>query len=414
MESKRNYSSSGNSSKLWGEWKLFDDETWKEPNRLTRDARSQTMSASQETTAAKPSLSIEPTTFSPMLRRSQSVPEDELVHFRTARAISDADIDNLYQSISNHTTNALSPSNQSIHSATSPKQKPLNDAFPSAISPVSSGRKFSEVSVSDNFHLSNNNNQQQQQQKPQQQQQQQPPQQQNHHHYQQNFYTPNNMYSGNNVNLAPMNFNMNPNNMTNMTNMNPNNMTPMQQQQMMFQMQQQMWSNFNNPYVQQQQQWNTNNSNNNHSNNNYSNNNYNNNANNNNHSNHHHHHQQQQQQHSHYQNQNQRYYNNNNNNGNNKRKVNNRARQQMTTTDPLLLEHKATGRMPTYEELTGRVVTFCRDAQGSRCVQYKMENASPNQKELLVQEVLPSSLDLMEDLFGNYVMQNFIEHGTEK
>jgi len=61
-------------------------------------------------------------------------------------------------------------------------------------------------------------------------------------------------------------------------------------------------------------------------------------------------------------------------------------------------------------ELVGNVVEFSRDAHGSRFIQFKMETATPEEKELLVREVAEDSVGLMQDTFGNYVMQNFLEH----
>ena len=39
--------------------------------------------------------------------------------------------------------------------------------------------------------------------------------------------------------------------------------------------------------------------------------------------------------------------------------------------------------------------------------------ASAGEKEALFQEVLPRALELMTDVFGNYVMQKLFEHGRQ-
>ena len=78
----------------------------------------------------------------------------------------------------------------------------------------------------------------------------------------------------------------------------------------------------------------------------------------------------------------------------------------------LLAEHKATGRRPDMAELEGHVVDFARDAHGSRFVQFKMETATHEEKQRLVNEVCRDAVGLMQNVFGNYVIQNFFEHGT--
>jgi len=78
-----------------------------------------------------------------------------------------------------------------------------------------------------------------------------------------------------------------------------------------------------------------------------------------------------------------------------------------------LVEYRASGRRPSMEELAGHVVEFSRDAHGSRFVQFKMETASVMEKQTLVDEVAVDAIGLMQDTFGNYVLQNFLEHATE-
>lgn len=45
------------------------------------------------------------------------------------------------------------------------------------------------------------------------------------------------------------------------------------------------------------------------------------------------------------------------------------------------------------------------DQHGSRFIQQKLETASPEEKAMVFQEVLPRALTLMTDVFGNYVIQ---------
>ena len=80
--------------------------------------------------------------------------------------------------------------------------------------------------------------------------------------------------------------------------------------------------------------------------------------------------------------------------------------------DPLLVEYKMTGKRAAVEELRGHVVAFALDSHGSRFLQYQMELAKEEDRDALVREVLPFAPTLMQDTFGNYVLQNFLEHAS--
>eukprot|EP00924_Labyrinthula_sp_SR-Ha-C_P013821 augustus_masked-scaffold_5-processed-gene-14.9-mRNA-1 protein AED:1.00 eAED:1.00 QI:0/-1/0/0/-1/1/1/0/907 len=80
----------------------------------------------------------------------------------------------------------------------------------------------------------------------------------------------------------------------------------------------------------------------------------------------------------------------------------------------LLVRHKTTGYKPNLLELKGHIIEFSRDSHGSRLIQSLMETASQKSKEDVVSEVIPEALSLMQDLFGNYVMQNLFEHATNE
>lgn len=54
---------------------------------------------------------------------------------------------------------------------------------------------------------------------------------------------------------------------------------------------------------------------------------------------------------------------------------------------------------------------FSGDQHGSRFIQQKLESASTEDKQIVFDEILPNSLQLMTDVFGNYVIQKFFEHG---
>lgn len=52
------------------------------------------------------------------------------------------------------------------------------------------------------------------------------------------------------------------------------------------------------------------------------------------------------------------------------------------------------------------------DQHGSRFIQQRLETAPEEETALVFVEVLPRALTLMTDVFGNYVIQKFFEHGT--
>ena len=56
---------------------------------------------------------------------------------------------------------------------------------------------------------------------------------------------------------------------------------------------------------------------------------------------------------------------------------------------------------------------FAGDQHGSRFIQQKLETASLEEKQIVFEELLPNALQLMTDVFGNYVIQKFFEHGNE-
>lgn len=56
--------------------------------------------------------------------------------------------------------------------------------------------------------------------------------------------------------------------------------------------------------------------------------------------------------------------------------------------------------------LTEMCVLECSaDQHGSRFIQQKLETATPEDKNMVFQEVVPRALTLMTDVFGNYVIQ---------
>ncbi|KMU90892.1 pumilio RBD [Coccidioides immitis H538.4] len=50
---------------------------------------------------------------------------------------------------------------------------------------------------------------------------------------------------------------------------------------------------------------------------------------------------------------------------------------------------------------------------GSRFIQQKLETANSDEKERVFQEIKPNAIQLMMDVFGNYVIQKLFEHGNQ-
>ncbi|KAG5440847.1 hypothetical protein PCK2_000002 [Pneumocystis canis] len=85
-----------------------------------------------------------------------------------------------------------------------------------------------------------------------------------------------------------------------------------------------------------------------------------------------------------------------------------------TLRSPLLEEFR-NNKTKKYElkDIFGHIVEFSGDQHGSRFIQQALEIASIEDRETVFQEIFPSSLQLMADVFGNYVIQKFIEYGNQ-
>lgn len=59
------------------------------------------------------------------------------------------------------------------------------------------------------------------------------------------------------------------------------------------------------------------------------------------------------------------------------------------------------------------IVEFSGDQHGSRFIQLKLETANSDEKDQVFREVEPNAVQLMKDVFGNYVVQKFFEHGNQ-
>ncbi|KAL4087467.1 hypothetical protein PRIC1_013357 [Phytophthora ramorum] len=62
--------------------------------------------------------------------------------------------------------------------------------------------------------------------------------------------------------------------------------------------------------------------------------------------------------------------------------------------------------------IKGHLFIFAKDQTGSRFIQQKLEKADEHMKAEAFNEIFPNSLLLMTDVFGNYVIQKFLEYGS--
>ncbi|KAG7092474.1 hypothetical protein E1B28_008826 [Marasmius oreades] len=87
----------------------------------------------------------------------------------------------------------------------------------------------------------------------------------------------------------------------------------------------------------------------------------------------------------------------------------------MSFRSPLLEEFR-TNRSRIWElrDIYGHIVEFSGDQHGSRFIQQKLETASSEDKQVVFDEIVPNNtLQLIQDVFGNYVIQKIFEHGTQ-
>ena len=85
------------------------------------------------------------------------------------------------------------------------------------------------------------------------------------------------------------------------------------------------------------------------------------------------------------------------------------------SSSPLLDEFRTTkNRDWTMLDITGHVVEFCQDQNGSRFIQQRLEIANTSEQQVVMAEVLPAVRQLRNDVFGNYVVQKLLEFGTHQ
>eukprot|EP01059_Diplonema_ambulator_P001769 TRINITY_DN1148_c0_g1_i2.p1 TRINITY_DN1148_c0_g1~~TRINITY_DN1148_c0_g1_i2.p1 ORF type:complete len:646 (+),score=195.01 TRINITY_DN1148_c0_g1_i2:43-1980(+) len=85
----------------------------------------------------------------------------------------------------------------------------------------------------------------------------------------------------------------------------------------------------------------------------------------------------------------------------------------------LLQEFRRKTRVWELPHFAGHVLEFSRDQDGSRLIQKKLEQAGQQgeqgrqQLDCVFGELLPEALQLMTDVFGNYVIQKLLEYGAD-
>ncbi|KAI0093927.1 armadillo-type protein [Irpex rosettiformis] len=80
-----------------------------------------------------------------------------------------------------------------------------------------------------------------------------------------------------------------------------------------------------------------------------------------------------------------------------------------------LLEEFRSDRVRNWElkDLYGHIVEFSMDQHGSRFIQQRLETATDDERQAIFDEIMPQyALQLIQDVFGNYVIQKFLEYGT--
>ena len=63
-------------------------------------------------------------------------------------------------------------------------------------------------------------------------------------------------------------------------------------------------------------------------------------------------------------------------------------------------------------DCAGYLVDLSKDQHGSRFIQQKLEICNDATKAIVFAELIPKTLDIVDDLFGNYVMQKLLLHGS--
>lgn len=65
------------------------------------------------------------------------------------------------------------------------------------------------------------------------------------------------------------------------------------------------------------------------------------------------------------------------------------------------------------KDIYNHLVEFSGDQHGSRFIQQKLETANSDEKDQVFAEIEPNAIQLMKDVFGNYVIQKLFEFGSQ-
>jgi len=85
-----------------------------------------------------------------------------------------------------------------------------------------------------------------------------------------------------------------------------------------------------------------------------------------------------------------------------------------TKCSTILSQYKREGVRPSPEHLKGIVLEFAKDAHGSRYLQEIISQLKPLQQKQIIDELIEDTLDVMQDVFGNYVIQVFLKFANDE
>lgn len=66
------------------------------------------------------------------------------------------------------------------------------------------------------------------------------------------------------------------------------------------------------------------------------------------------------------------------------------------------------------EDLQGEILTLCKDQHGCRYLQKKLEESTPEHRDMIFRETFGHFAELMIDPFGNYLCQKLLEYSTDE
>ena len=62
-----------------------------------------------------------------------------------------------------------------------------------------------------------------------------------------------------------------------------------------------------------------------------------------------------------------------------------------------------------FDDILKKIVPLCKEPNGSRFIQKKYENCSSDEKDKIIEKIIPEIFNLSIDIFGNYVIQRIME-----